>query len=306
MKKSIFAAIFLLVASSTLCVAKSKHHKSTASKATTPLSLFYGMDYDEKSETYDYAFSAPEFENLPDVAKQELKAVCACDSDTTCWKTSLGLYVDKTFPTQVVKERVTMAVDTTVFNYSGIFCCFDHIDGGKESDFDVDKALLSSVKDEGSLPFAAALFDVITKGLAPRAGVQYSEIPHSRFCVVAHKVYEDNELVTYILCESYNFHGTNGCPSRSSYYTYEKKTGKLLTKADLVKLPRKTVETQLRSAYVKTCKSFNDTPSALTGKELFDQVSGCAIINEGLLFYYYPYSIGSGAEGQYNLIVKRK
>ena len=41
----------------------------------------------------------------------------------------------------------------------------------------------------------------------------------------------------------------------------------------------------------------------LTGKELIDCADGCAIVNEGVMFYYRPYSVGSGAEGEYNLVL---
>ena len=41
----------------------------------------------------------------------------------------------------------------------------------------------------------------------------------------------------------------------------------------------------------------------LTGQELIDCADGCAIVNEGVMLYYRPYSVGCGAAGEYNLIL---
>lgn len=34
--------------------------------------------------------------------------------------------------------------------------------------------------------------------------------------------------------------------------------------------------------------------------------NNCAKVKEGMLFYYHPYEIGCGADGQYNLIINLK
>ena len=46
--------------------------------------------------------------------------------------------------------------------------------------------------------------------------------------------------------------------------------------------------------------------SEVSPDELLTGADGCAIINEGLMFYYLPYHIGCGAEGEYNLVLPIK
>ena len=37
-----------------------------------------------------------------------------------------------------------------------------------------------------------------------------------------------------------------------------------------------------------------------------DNISGIALVEEGVLFYFLPYTIGYGYEGQYNVVLPYK
>ena len=61
----------------------------------------------------------------------------------------------------------------------------------------------------------------------------------------------------------------------------------------------------LRDAFVKGKQERNADREVYnyTGQELIDLADGCAIVNEGVMVYYRPYAVGSGAEAEYNLIL---
>ncbi len=40
-----------------------------------------------------------------------------------------------------------------------------------------------------------------------------------------------------------------------------------------------------------------------TGEALIERADGAAFVGGGILFYFHPYNIGCGAEGQYNIVI---
>lgn len=97
---------------------------------------------------------------------------------------------------------------------------------------------------------------------------------------------------------------SNGCPYATSYYTIDSSTGKILSLKDLVTekdIPQ--IEKKLKAA-IAEMKQQRDALPLQEDIDLLDACSGVAIIGEGLLVYYHPYSIGAGFEGQYNVIIK--
>ena len=67
---------------------------------------------------------------------------------------------------------------------------------------------------------------------------------------------------------------------------------------------RSDIEPLLADAYKSEAALRDILDDRYSGEELIDQANGVAIINEGILFYFHPYTIGGGYEGQYNLIIK--
>lgn len=99
---------------------------------------------------------------------------------------------------------------------------------------------------------------------------------------------------------SFDWNGSNGCCTSSEYYTYDNKGRRLKyydifrpnTKSEVLKLLKKQYKLQSRDGFADYKWTTNDIGNNL------------ALVKEGVLFYYVPYSIGCGAEGQYNLILK--
>ncbi len=63
------------------------------------------------------------------------------------------------------------------------------------------------------------------------------------------------------------------------------------------------------SLYLEYCKEAATkgfTPGDITGEYLIEKANGIALVNERILFFFHPYNIGCGAEGQYNLIINTK
>lgn len=137
---------------------------------------------------------------------------------------------------------------------------------------------------------------------------EYWKMYAGRVCIVTHKVFENDSLVTYIVESSVDYNGSSGCPSSASYYTYRKSDGYLFTTADLTAgYTENQLEDVLDQVYDDLMKSRGReyTHEVLSNNVLSTRMDGCAIIEEGLLVYYHPYNIGGSAEGQYNLIIKQ-
>ena len=125
-------------------------------------------------------------------------------------------------------------------------------------------------------------------------------------CIVAHRIYDKGDYASYIIEFSYDYNGSNGCPSWADYITVNKKTGRRLTADDLVKkYGYARVCKSVRDAYVKAkCERNADLELYnCTGQELISLADGCAIVDEGVMFYYRPYVVGCGAEGEFNLVL---
>lgn len=270
------------------------------------MELFLGMDQDS-AQDYAYSCRVPELEGIEGVASQELEATWyRLDADFPAhYRCTHGLYVDKDFPSDKVFRQVEFGIDTLLTQG---FCYNDELQDLKQS-LALRKGY-SPRNTQDILNRAKQVFDLYTKknnSLKPdSADFRISE---SRECIVAHKIYDQGDWVSYIIEFSFSYNGSNGCPSWADYFTVNKKTGQRLAPDDIVeKYGEGQVSKKLRQAFVKAKgeRNFDLDVYNLFGLELIDAADGCAIVNEGVMFYYRPYSVGCGAEGMYNLVLDLK
>ena len=96
-----------------------------------------------------------------------------------------------------------------------------------------------------------------------------------------------------------------GCNSRTSFYTISCTNGKVLKLRDIISpKDRSKIEPLLRRklAWIRY-KSGNYYMQDIS---YIDNISGVAFVEEGLLVYFLPYTIGYGYEGQYNIVLPYK
>lgn len=275
------------------------------------LQLFMGMGFEERKDEDSpsrYECSVPELEDDDNVVRQELEAIWYHnDSDLPArYRCTFGLYVDKDFPSQEIFKQVELGIDTLL---TQSFCYDDELKDIKELYAKRKGYAPRSTQD--ILNRAKTMFDVFTQKMQPSKpdSAYYDKYPESRVCIVAHKIYDQGDWATYIIEFSFDYNGSNGCPSWADYITVNKKTGRRFTTEDVVKdYGIKPLSKNLRKAFIKAKKERNADLEVqnYSGMELIEYADGCAIVNEGLMFYYRPYNIGCGAEGSYNLVLDMK
>ena len=273
------------------------------------MELFIGMgqvqdEQDKDGSSYNYECRVPELEGIDGILSQELEATWYREGDgkSDRYRCMLGLYVDEDFPSDQVFRQVELGIDTLLtqsFDYN------DELEAMKKS-----LALRKGYNPKSSQDImnrAKQIFNQFTKkNHEQKSDVTGNELPEARVCIVAHKIYDKGDWASYIIEFSFDYNGSCGCPSWADYITVNKKTGHRLTSGDLVeKYGLAQVSDNLRKAYVKAKSERNVELDVynLTGQELIDGADGCAIVSDGVMFYYRPYSVGCGAEGMYNLIL---
>ena len=276
--------------------------QSTGYQYDLLLDLMYGMEITPGGRSYELRDSL--LESIPLIEKRECVDVWYHNYDNWYCQASLGMYYDKEYPTPEIKRRVSEAVDTLLINEIGYY--FYHI---AEDSVKLMREFFSQSDEHDMFQFGEWLFNAITPTLKNDKPVEeYWKMYANRICMVTHKVFENDSLVTYIVESSIDYNGSCGCPSSASYYTYRKFDGYLFTTADLtVDYSGNQLEDALGQVYDDLMKSrgYESTHKVLSNNVLSTRMDGCAIIEEGLLVYYHPYNIGVGAEGQYNLIIKQ-
>lgn len=268
----------------------------------TLMDLFLGMDWGDNG----YSRSEPRLENLPGVAKQELEATWYMNTDDfySEFPCSMGIYLDTEYPSEAVFKRVEGAIDTLLVTSLGYY---------EELDERAAMQMLEANKPQNAqqvMDFGKRVFELYTSQMkAVQPASAYDEIPEARVCIVGHKVYDKGNWATYIVEMSFSYNGSNGCPSFANFYTIDKKTGEILTPDDIInKYGTDLLKRELWNAYqiAKDENGFGDFETSVTQDVLLHESDGCALINEGLMFYYLPYHIGCGAEGEYNLVLDMK
>lgn len=273
------------------------------------MELFMGMsqvpdEQDKDGYIYNYECRVPELEGIDGILSQELEATWYREGDgkPDRYRCMLGLYVDEDFPSDQVFRQVELGIDTLLtqsFDYN------DELEAMKKS-----LALRKGYNPKSSQDImnrAKQIFNQFTKkNHELKSDVTGNELPEARVCIVAHKIYDRGDWASYIIEFSFDYNGSCGCPSWADYITVNKKNGHRLTSGDLVeKYGLARVSDSLREAYVKAKGERNVELDVynLTGQELIDGADGCAIVSDGVMFYYRPYGVGCGAEGMYNLIL---
>lgn len=268
----------------------------------TPMELFLGMDTDED---YSYTGCDSLLCRFPGLIMQEKDATWYLTEDdyATKFRCSLGLYIDKNYPSDAVFRRVEEVIDSMVV--SGL-SCYDGLDAKPAF------RLLDSNRPQNTqqiLDFGSQVFNMFTDQMkANKPESAYESAPEARVCLVAHKVYDQGNHATYLIEMSYDINGSCGCPSMAYFLTIDKNTGAILQPDDVIEqYGAANLKSLLWDAYLaaREERGYGDFDgSEASANDLLIEADGCAIINEGLMFYYLPYHIGCGAEGEYNLVLK--
>ena len=100
---------------------------------------------------------------------------------------------------------------------------------------------------------------------------------------------------------------SSGNNAQESWWTVDAASGKLLSLSDFI-LPGKldTLAALMMPRLVNGKDSFildqyPYKPEEYTG--VLQRANGCALITEGLVIYFYPYNLGSGADGEYEAVI---
>lgn len=283
-----------------LLIGKIKRGEITLPADSTLLDLFYGME--RSKEFSGYMQRDTILENTPNIVKSENTAWWYYNPDKMKFRSTLGLYIDKDYPSQKVFQRIEEAIDTTMVN--GLSYYFFHIDADS-----VFNARIYNLPQNYAdiFKFATSLFDQTTKSLQPNTSQsEYDCYSEFRVCVVAHKVFEQEGLSTYLLESSGDYNGSNGCPSNASYITLDNESGHTITVDNIIKhRKRELFKKLLYDKYYDymTSKGYESYLISDDVDWIWESKSGIALINEGVLVFYKPYSIGPGAMGQVNLII---
>lgn len=95
-----------------------------------------------------------------------------------------------------------------------------------------------------------------------------------------------------------------------SWITIDRKTGKALEFSDIVKEKKTDDFMRLVLKHLLSTAHFrewhldsNGKYSGGDGTHLIDNMSGIALMPDGVVVYFHPYAIGAGVEGQFNVLV---
>lgn len=261
---------------------------------STLLDLFYGMERDSTGAYLDDV----RLDTISGVIHKEFRSIWCHHADSIKFEMSMGLYIDESYPTVVVRNVLFEKLNAVIpdgFSY------------------DIDESQDSLLKRGVRTAQSASAFILDWEKLFNRVSdlngynssfSHYPMIVGSRGCAVCHKIYEDSIWATYIVEMSVDYHSSCGCPSSADYYTINKITGKIFNLSDILSQHKFSAIERLILNEFDIETNANGRPTCgLTGRELINRANGIAKLNEGILFYYHPYNIGCGAEGQYNLII---
>lgn len=291
----------LITAKVSATIEKINSGEMVLSAEPTLLDSYYGM---ERSETeYCYTYGDSRLESSLGITKKEIGATWYNNINREIFYCSLGLYIDKEFPSPAVFRRIEEAMDTTLI--SGL-TYFHHIDQSTQLEAR-EKNIPQNTAEIFDL--ATSVFDGITQTMLKESYGKISEeeyIADGRLSFVAHKIAEIGDLSTYLIGESYDYNGSNGAPYCESYYTIDNETGCVITAENIIK--RKDEDSFKMLVFDKLCEYYSsigrDTSLTKSNVDwLWESKSGIALINEGILIYFHPYTIGEGALGQINLII---
>lgn len=102
-----------------------------------------------------------------------------------------------------------------------------------------------------------------------------------------------------------------GDSTTQAYYSVDKKTGRVATLEDFVPQSQWPELAAMLFKYLKNSLGVlwvdeNPDRAASDPMEVLEDRRGCALIREGLVIYYFPYSIGGGYEGEIMAVIPHK
>lgn len=119
-------------------------------------------------------------------------------------------------------------------------------------------------------------------------------------------VWQKGNLHTFMVAGWYDWESC-GDNTAVSYITVDAATGKGFMYADLIAPSDEAkMEKLLLMCLSNGSEKWNadaDRVAYHSKSSLVSQMDGCALLKEGLLIYYYPYTIGFGADGQFNAVI---
>ena len=261
------------------------------------LDLYYGMEYDSLRNTYVDSV----LDVIPGIYHHEIDRVwylSYSDVNNVSFHTRFGIYIDSVIPPIIWKNLQPILNE----NFA------EHISYDVRFDSIYAKEIAQSVGSTTDyIKKWSNLMDKFSEDMKPlKADSVYNEILHLRTCGVVHKIFEDENWETYLVEFTFSYHGGCGCASYADYISFNKHDGHQLTEAEvLAKYDKLTldsaVDNKLSKEKINRGYDPNGGPNEYT-KQLFG-ASGMAYVKDGILIYYQPYVAGSGAEGQYNLII---
>lgn len=270
---------------------------------TTLLGLFYGME--EEGDAICPIDTLPGILKLECMSSWKTGEYIEDVTDAFKYDVTLRVYVDSIYPTEQVMRTVAVKVDRMfqrdfidyIRNNEYVSCC-DYMD---------NLLNFGNIRNGVELrDYFSRWFDEFDKNR--NVGKDSLEgICPLRYSLVACRLFENEKVVTYLFESSVDYHGSSGCPSYADYLTINKETGMVLGYDDLF-CPgcEADVDILLRQAYVdEQTRRGNDFYGAVYELMKPEFKNNCALVKEGVLFYYHPYAIGCGADGQYNLIIDK-
>ena len=208
----------------------------------------------------------------------------------------MGISMDEKYPNKLVRKAVFEKVNKYLANGFDYDISLEDQEKIVNNGADVNNSTKDFLAEWKSIFYKVSEFN----GYEERDSI----LPYMRGSgggTVCHKIYEDINIATYLIEGVIDYHNSSGDPTKADYLTINKSTGEVLSVSDVRKDNR--MENLIVDAYLIFTESMGYHPYSYTGKDLLESADGVAIINEGLLFYYHPYKIGVGSEGQFNLII---
>lgn len=236
----------------------------------------------------------------------DLDSVWYLNPDTFSFAIKIDLYIDSLIPHRKILAKFEQSLNTSLIagltSYWIDSVCASRLPGLQLPGH--PKSSMDIVR------FWSSAFDYVSDVLSPRyPREKYLHAPDGKICGIVHKVYEDVDYVTYLEEYTYDFNGSCGCPSQAYFHTFNKRNGKLLDKSDIAgrfdpaELNRQLMELHIAEAAKKNIERYADSDFPF---DYIEEADGCAIITEGILFYYLPYVIGGGSEEEYFLIIRKQ
>ena len=115
-----------------------------------------------------------------------------------------------------------------------------------------------------------------------------------------------DDICTFMTHSWYDMLSCGDCTKRS-WHTVLRRTGEEVTLRDIIPEEQMNEFLVLVSSNLRNgeglWREVTLEGSNMDNSYLLDNMSGCALVDEGLVVYYHPYRIGCGADGQFNALI---